>query len=69
MGRALRFGRRPIHDGRWGKATLEVALAIQQSAKEGREITLEHQVTVAEEELFPEDDAESDVHITARIVD
>ena len=29
------------HDGRWGKATLEVALAIIQS---GREITLAHQV-------------------------
>ena len=39
-------GSRPVHDGRWGKATLEVALAIQQSAKEQREITLHHQVPV-----------------------
>ena len=46
MGRALRFGRRPIHDGRWGKATLEVALAIQASARKEREIVLKHQVAV-----------------------
>jgi phthalate 4,5-cis-dihydrodiol dehydrogenase len=31
-------------DGRWGKATLEVVLAILQSSKERREITLSHQV-------------------------
>jgi phthalate 4,5-cis-dihydrodiol dehydrogenase len=35
-----------VHDGRWGKATLEVALAIQQSARERREVTLVHQVAV-----------------------
>jgi phthalate 4,5-cis-dihydrodiol dehydrogenase len=35
-----------VHDGRWGKATLEVALAIQASAREGREIMLKHQVAV-----------------------
>ena len=46
MAAALRHGHRPVHDGRWGKATLEVALAIQQSAKEQREITLHHQVAV-----------------------
>jgi phthalate 4,5-cis-dihydrodiol dehydrogenase len=44
MGAAIRYGRPPIHDGRWGKATLEVALAIQQSAREQREIVLHHQV-------------------------
>jgi phthalate 4,5-cis-dihydrodiol dehydrogenase len=49
---ALRDGIPPIHDGRWGKATLEVALAIQQSAKAGREIELKHQVAVG---LIPED--------------
>jgi phthalate 4,5-cis-dihydrodiol dehydrogenase len=43
---AIRTGRKPVHDGRWGKATLEVALAIQTSAREGREVTLEHQVAV-----------------------
>jgi predicted dehydrogenase len=36
---------RPVfNDGRWGKATLEVLLAILQSSREGREITLTHQV-------------------------
>jgi phthalate 4,5-cis-dihydrodiol dehydrogenase len=69
MGQVLRFGRRPIHDGRWGKATLEVALAIQQSAQERREVAVEHQVPVAQEEVSLEDDTESEVHITARIVD
>jgi phthalate 4,5-cis-dihydrodiol dehydrogenase len=49
---ALRDGIPPVHDGRWGKATLEVALAIQQSAKEAREIELKHQVAV---KLIPED--------------
>ncbi len=43
---AIRSGVPPIHDGRWGKATLEVALAIQRSAQEDREIALSHQVAV-----------------------
>jgi phthalate 4,5-cis-dihydrodiol dehydrogenase len=47
MAGALRHGHRPPHDGRWGKATVEVALAIQQSAKEQREIALHHQVPVS----------------------
>ncbi len=35
---------RPVyHDGRWGMATLEVCLAIMQSARERREIALKHQ--------------------------
>jgi phthalate 4,5-cis-dihydrodiol dehydrogenase len=33
-----------FNDGKWGKATLEVLLAILQSSKERREIFLEHQV-------------------------
>jgi phthalate 4,5-cis-dihydrodiol dehydrogenase len=38
---------RPVfHDGRWGQATLEVVLAIMQSARERREIMLSHQVPV-----------------------
>jgi phthalate 4,5-cis-dihydrodiol dehydrogenase len=41
---ALRHGRRDFHDARWGKATLEVILAILQSARERREIVLSHQV-------------------------
>jgi phthalate 4,5-cis-dihydrodiol dehydrogenase len=44
MRAALRDGRSPLHDGHWGKATVEVALAILRSAREGREIILEHQV-------------------------
>jgi phthalate 4,5-cis-dihydrodiol dehydrogenase len=43
---AIRTGRRPLHDGHWGKATLEVALAIHASAREGREVGLDHQVGV-----------------------
>jgi phthalate 4,5-cis-dihydrodiol dehydrogenase len=43
---AIRTGKKPVHDGRWGKATLEVALAIQTSAREGREVMLAHQVGV-----------------------
>ena len=43
---AIRTGRRPVHDGRWGKATVEVALAILRSSREGRDVMLEHQVAV-----------------------
>ena len=46
MRAAIRTGRKPVHDGRWGKATVEVALAILRSAREGREVVLEHQVAV-----------------------
>jgi phthalate 4,5-cis-dihydrodiol dehydrogenase len=45
--RAVREGKRDFHDARWGKATLEVALAILQSAREKREIVLRHQVATA----------------------
>jgi phthalate 4,5-cis-dihydrodiol dehydrogenase len=45
---ALREGRAPLHGGRWGKATVEVALALLQSARERREIWLSHQVAVPE---------------------
>ena len=39
---------RPVFtDGKWGKATLEVVLAILQSSKAGREIALSHQVPCA----------------------
>ena len=43
---AIRTGRAPVHDGRWAKATVEVALAILRSSREGREIALQHQVAV-----------------------
>jgi phthalate 4,5-cis-dihydrodiol dehydrogenase len=40
-------GGKPVfHDGRWGMGTLEVVLAMLQSAREHREITLSHQVAV-----------------------
>jgi phthalate 4,5-cis-dihydrodiol dehydrogenase len=40
---------RPVfHDGRWGMATLEVCLAIMQSARERREIQLTHQSATRE---------------------
>jgi phthalate 4,5-cis-dihydrodiol dehydrogenase len=63
MRAALCQGIPPNHDGRWGKATLEVALAIQQSAKEGREIALKHQVGTRP---IAEDKRET---LTARIAD
>ncbi|MDA1216057.1 MAG: hypothetical protein O2812_04205 [Chloroflexi bacterium] len=37
----------PSDDGRWGKVTLEVSLAVMQSARERREVTLKHQVASA----------------------
>lgn len=37
-------GRAPLHDGRWARSTLEVCLAMLRSARERREVTLEHQV-------------------------
>ena len=47
MRAALRTGKRPLHDGRWGKANVEVALALLRSARERREVTLEHQVAAS----------------------
>ncbi len=41
---AIRTGRPPLQDGRWGKANVEATLALQQSARERREIVLQHQV-------------------------
>lgn len=37
-------GKPIFHDGRWGKATLEICLAIIESARRGQEIQLHHQV-------------------------
>jgi phthalate 4,5-cis-dihydrodiol dehydrogenase len=40
---------RPItHDGRWATATLEVGNAIAESARQRREIMLNHQCALAE---------------------
>lgn len=38
------LGRQPLHSGEWGLATLEICLAILESAENGREIDLRHQV-------------------------
>jgi predicted dehydrogenase len=43
---ALVDGKPVLHSGRWGLATLEVCLAIMQSATAHRDITMQHQVTV-----------------------
>jgi phthalate 4,5-cis-dihydrodiol dehydrogenase len=32
------------HDGRWGKATTEVCLAMLQSSKDRKELRLQHQI-------------------------
>ena len=36
--------REPLHNGAWGLATMEVCLAMLQSARDGQEVTLRHQV-------------------------
>ena len=41
-------GERPaVHDGRWAKATMEVCLAMRESAREQREVPLRHQTASA----------------------
>ena len=39
-------GRPPHHDGRWARATLEVCLAMLESARTGTEVSLRHQIAV-----------------------
>ena len=41
---AVWSGNEPLHSGEWGLATLEASLAILQSARERRAISLQHQV-------------------------
>ncbi|MEA2640331.1 MAG: phthalate 4,5-cis-dihydrodiol dehydrogenase [Chloroflexota bacterium] len=43
---AIVRGQPIFHDGRWGMATLEVQLALMESARTHREVTLSHQVAV-----------------------
>ena len=38
----------PLHNGEWSMATMEVCLALLQSAREGREIDMRHQVGIGE---------------------
>ena len=40
----------PTHDGNWALANLEVSLAILESAKNRKEISLKHQITIVESE-------------------
>lgn len=46
---ACRDGRSPVHDGRWGMATLEVCLAVLESADTGQVIRLSHQTRLGGE--------------------
>lgn len=41
---AVVFDKKPIHSGEWGLATMEVCLAMLQSAKEDREVGLQYQI-------------------------
>jgi phthalate 4,5-cis-dihydrodiol dehydrogenase len=41
---AAMLGAAPLHSGEWGLATLEICLAILESAKTGREVQLRHQI-------------------------
>jgi phthalate 4,5-cis-dihydrodiol dehydrogenase len=43
---AIVDGKQPLHDGAWSLATMEVCLAILQSAREKKEIHLQHQIGV-----------------------
>jgi phthalate 4,5-cis-dihydrodiol dehydrogenase len=46
------FNNRPLfHDGRWGEATLEVCLGIIDSARQGKELSLSHQVAVRDDAM------------------
>ena len=42
---ALHEGREAFPDGEWGKANLEICLAILESAREGRDVPLRHQIS------------------------
>ena len=41
---AIFLDRPPLHSGEWGMATMEVCLAMLQSSREGREISLKYQI-------------------------
>jgi len=42
---AVTFDEHPLHDGAWAKATLEICLALLESARDHRDIHLHHQPT------------------------
>lgn len=41
---AIREGKAPLHSGEWGMATLEICIAILESARTGRPVELRHQI-------------------------
>jgi phthalate 4,5-cis-dihydrodiol dehydrogenase len=43
---AVTAGRPIVHDGRWAKASLEVCLAVLESARQHRDVPLRHQVPI-----------------------
>jgi phthalate 4,5-cis-dihydrodiol dehydrogenase len=43
---AIFKGKQPLHSGEWSLATMEICLAMQHSARDGRESSLAHQVPV-----------------------
>lgn len=45
---AIRHGVAPLHSGEWGMATLEICLAVLESAVTGREVRPQHQVGVGD---------------------
>lgn len=45
---AVVHGVRPLHDGQWAKANLEICIASLRSSQERREILLSHQVAVSD---------------------
>ena len=46
---AVAQGRRTLHDGAWGMATVEVCLAVLESARSGRDVPLGHPMIPSEE--------------------
>jgi phthalate 4,5-cis-dihydrodiol dehydrogenase len=48
---AVVYDRPPAHGGRWGKANLEVCLAVLASARERKEVWLSHQIPTHDEAL------------------
>jgi phthalate 4,5-cis-dihydrodiol dehydrogenase len=45
--RAVVHGEKPLHDGPWAMASMEVVLAMLRSARERRDVTLSHQVALS----------------------
>ncbi|MDN4075438.1 Gfo/Idh/MocA family protein [Fictibacillus terranigra] len=46
--KAVIQGKKPVHDGQWAKANLEVCVRAIQSSKERKELYLDHQVPIKE---------------------